>query len=352
MRLLFDRCPNPPEPRAGSPPAGRSQGLRPGSGSQGLPPHPLVDAPSHLGGLGPQADCERRAPWWPSQTIAFRSRAQRAKNGTNATFRDTVHTKCPWSFRTPIIRRTPTSASPPRHDLAPRPAPLGRAGGVQGGTFTSEAKWSPPGRESPRERSVSRTPGGVGGPAPRVADLAGPDAVGLHKQEDPSGPPPTASRPPPPTRGRTSSSQVPSRSVREKGTPRSTPSWSKSLTSQLDEQQRILKGEDVVRRTAVRSPVQSSPFRGRCRAQRGGGGPRRALCARSRGGRCAPGARRALCARRSHQLRIVADGGGAVRSRGPRRLRGGSGAGRRPRKAACSRSLRASGCTPRRCALR
>ena len=62
------------------------------------------------------------------QTIAFRSRAQRAKNGTNATFRDTVHTKCSWSFRTPIIRRTPTSASPLRHGLAPRPAPPGRAG--------------------------------------------------------------------------------------------------------------------------------------------------------------------------------------------------------------------------------
>jgi len=46
-------------------------------------------------------------------------------------------------------------------------------------------------------------------PDPGVADLAGPDAVGLHKQEDPSGPPPTASRPPPPTRGRTSSGHVP-----------------------------------------------------------------------------------------------------------------------------------------------
>ena len=79
-------------------------------------------------------------------------------------------------FEAPVVlpdTHPPTAPRPAHHHHTrtrhPDPPP-GRAGGVQGGTFTSEAKWSPPGRESPRERSVSRTPGGVGGRAPRLGN--------------------------------------------------------------------------------------------------------------------------------------------------------------------------------------
>ena len=108
---------------------------------------------------------------------------------------------CRWACSTATLGPGHTPRASIVFRLGSQNRPAGWAGGVQGGTLTSEAMWSPPGRESPRERSVSRTPGGVGGQAPGSARWRAFST--LAEATTSLGPPPPASQAPPPERGRT-----------------------------------------------------------------------------------------------------------------------------------------------------